>query len=209
MRVLLISILFIISLPVRAQIYEEGEDPGLHSDSGRPSILFSARGGLAVTPADPEVRENWKHDPFFSYSLGIGAYYAFPKSWKEFYFFTGADFFYLTSEEELRSNLSNSYVSTQIMQLLATVGITWEPSLLRGAWGFDGSVSYEVWGQKETKFETSNYNRNLGVEDTGSPVVWGLGTHFRLSGPWAGLVSFNHRINDGGDIIWLGGRYGF
>lgn len=210
MRVLVGLILLFVSMSVHAQIYEDDDGGGPSAGgSGRPSLLASVRGGLTVTPADPEVRDDWKHDPFFSYSLSVGVHYAFPPSWREFYFFAGGDFLYLTSEEELRSSLSNSYVSTQIMQFLATVGVTWEPVFLGGGWGIDGSVGYELWGQKESQFETSNYTRSLGIESTGSPVVWGVGTHFRLRGPWAGLVSYNHRINDGGDIVWLGGRYGF
>ncbi len=103
------------------------------ADSDKPAWYVNGRGGWLSKAADADVQDKWDHDIFSSYIFSVGVHRLFPRSWKQIFFFAGADFSYLNSEEEISSGLSNSYLPTTSTQLMATGGLSWFPG--SGPWG--------------------------------------------------------------------------
>lgn len=171
-----------------------------------PSQFFAtARGGFMLTPADAEVGSRWEHDTFYSYAFSLGLRYQFPMS-SGLYFFSEGDLNYLMSEEQLSSNFSDSYLSTTMTELLFLIGAGWQ---IGPNWGVDLSIAYELWGEKETKFDSTNFNRSLGTEKTDVSFVYMIEGYYKFAPNMAGTLAYQGRTVSGGDIVLVGGRYGF
>jgi hypothetical protein len=127
----------------------------------RPPLLFNIRAGWMLTAADPEVEDKWDHNVFPSYAVSVGLHFAFPRQWREIYFYAGGDFAYLKSEEEIDSEAE---LTTTIMELAATAGVHWFPPGM-GSLGVGAQTSFGLWSQKETELKAQGFSRSLGKDD--------------------------------------------
>ena len=173
-----------------------------------PPLYVTVRGGYMLSAADEDVDSRWEHDTFGSYAFSLGLHAAFPRAWREIYFFAGGDFAYITSEEEI----ANAELSTKIAQLFATAGVTYFPRFL-GDFGFTFFTSFEVWGQKETEIKTVGFSKSLGTDKTGDnnsllPVtfVTGLQALYRVTPEFQPFLSLESRS---GTALTVGMNYGF
>lgn len=180
--------------------------PSESKSASSPGVFSAtARAGFMITPADSEVASRWEHDTFYSYAFSLGLRYQLPL-YPGIYFFGEGDLNYLISEEYLSSNFSDSYLTTNMTQLLAAVGGGWQPI---AGWGIDLSLAYELWGQKETDFRTTNFNRGLGAEKTNVSLVYMLEGYYQFSPAISLTLGYQGRTVRGGDIALVGARYGF
>lgn len=185
-------------------------DTGSGGGGGGSSSRFRihARGGLLITPADPEVTDRWEHNTFFSYAFGFGGDIALIRR-SEFSIFAGAEFDYFVSDEQLTSSLSSSFITTELMHLVGRVGIDWDPSFAQRLWGLQFVAGIPAWAQKHSRLETRSGNRDLGSERlvNSNWYVIGIGGYYRLTSRIA--ASMNYEFRDDMQVLWMGGRYEF
>ncbi|MGE0527610.1 MAG: hypothetical protein AB7G93_05910 [Bdellovibrionales bacterium] len=172
----------------------------------RPRFLLNLRGGFLITSADDEVNKKWEHDIWYSYLASVGSYYTFPRSRRQVYFLAGADVAYFVNEEELTSSVSGSYITSRYMQLLATVGVGYEPRVFGGNLGFLYLLSIEAWGEKKSELEAGGFTHDLKGDKTGIPAAHGLSVYYEV---WRGLKPYVGYENRAGDVALLGVFYAF
>jgi hypothetical protein len=180
---------------------------------GRPPITVSLKGGLVLTPADNQVIAKWDHDVWSSYMVTGGLFYNFPRSWPQLYFFAGGEFAYIYSYETLNSQSGASSLATTMYQVLVTGGLGYEPYFLGGDWGGFLFTSFELWGQKETRIDTSAYNRATSDKKTGVPVPVGVGFYYKITDQIRPFMTYETRNSISGaggfSMVSLGLTYGF